>query len=84
MNEFDIYELDSFYKKLQDFLNSQEINLHKLNTMISELKVKQESGSLIDICECLMTSKIEIELCQKRVNRAQSLCERIRKNRSGA
>lgn len=33
VNEFDIYELDSFYKKMQDFHNSLEIQLYKLNTL---------------------------------------------------
>jgi predicted nuclease with TOPRIM domain len=77
LNEFDMYDLDSFLKKLQEFLNSQEISLHKLNTMINELKAKQESGSLLDICESLMMRRQEIELCIKRLDRTEQECERI-------
>lgn len=33
MNEFDIYELDSYYKESQDFINKLEIILYKLTDM---------------------------------------------------
>ena len=60
INEFDIYELDSFYKKQQDFLNNLEIALYKLSDMASQLKSRYNSGySLLDVCEQVYMRKQE-------------------------
>lgn len=71
LNEFDIYELDSFHKKIQDFLNNLEISLYKLNSMTIELKGKFESCSLMDICENIMMRKAETQLSLVRIQRIE-------------
>ena len=35
VNDFDIYELDSFLKKQQDFSNNLEIAIYQLTDMLS-------------------------------------------------
>lgn len=60
INEYDIYELDSFYKKQQDFINNLEIILYKLGDMASQIKSKYNDGySLLDICERVYLRKQE-------------------------
>lgn len=60
VNEFDIYELDSFYKKQQDFTNNLEIVLYKLSDMISQLKFRYRDGyCLLDVCESVFLRKQE-------------------------
>ena len=38
LNHYDIYDLDSFLKKQQDFMNNLDISLYKLNDMAKEVK----------------------------------------------
>jgi hypothetical protein len=68
INEFDIYELDSFYKKQQDFVNNLEIALYKLSDMTSQMKQRYNNGyALLDICESVFMRKQETQLCLKMI-----------------
>lgn len=58
-NDYDIYELDSFHKNLQDFLNNLEISIYKLNSLINEMKAKKDIASFLDINESILMRKIE-------------------------
>ena len=40
ISNYDIYEIDSFSKKQQDFLNSIEFMSNSINEMILEIKSK--------------------------------------------
>lgn len=71
LNEFDIYELDSYFKNLQDFLNNAEISLYKLNNIQGELKAKGEHGFVLDLCELVLARKTEILLCLDRTERTE-------------
>lgn len=76
INEFDIYELDSFYKKQSDLINRLEIILYKLGDMVSQFKTKYNDGYwLLDICERVYLRKQETLQCMKLANRTFKLCK---------
>lgn len=57
VSDFDIYELDSYHKKLNDYLNALEISLYKLNQTVTDLKTKYDALSKIDVFENIMSRK---------------------------
>jgi hypothetical protein len=60
VSDFDIYELDSYHKKLNDFLNALEILLYKLNIQVSDLKTKYDAFGMIDVFENILSRKSQI------------------------
>ncbi|CDW80328.1 UNKNOWN [Stylonychia lemnae] len=81
INDYDIYELDSFYKESQDQINKIDIIQHKINDMAGNLKNKYGNGyTLVDICEQVFQRKIEVKSTLKMVISSQKLCEKLLAN----
>ena len=78
INEFDIYELDSFHKKQSDFVNNLEIALYKLSDMASQIKSRYGNGyQLLDVCEQVFMRKAETEHCLALTKSTLKVCETI-------
>lgn len=59
---------------MQDFHNSLEIALYKLNTMTGEIRMKEESCSILEICENVFSRQIETAFCLQSIERTDHKC----------
>ena len=86
----DLYEIDSFHKKLQDFLSSLDFISDSISEMTRETLLRLNvcnldnsasfgNNTLIDLCEKILMRKIEILHCLSLANRTQKLCEKALK-----
>eukprot|EP00347_Sterkiella_histriomuscorum_P020841 403336261 len=81
LNEFDIYELDSYQKESQDINNKLEITLYRLQEKSSELQSNYHDGyHILEVCEKVMLRQQELYLCERLLKHNKKLCNSLLKN----